>query len=467
MENKLEKKYGLLTAITMVVGIVVGSGVFFKAQTILQKTQGDMPLGIAAWAIGGAIMLSCLLAFSFMAQKYEKVNGIVDYAEALVGKSYGYYIGWFMTTIYYPTMTSVLAWVSARYTLVFITSVNPDFPLMIPAAEGGCIVGPECLAITMFYLCGAYAMNALSPKIAGKFQVSTTFIKLVPLLLMAVVGIVYGLINGTLANNFSTNAVVAGDPVSNPLFVAVCATAFAYEGWIIATSINAELKDSKKNLPRALIIGGIIIVFIYIAYYIGVAGGATNQELIDKGATIAFTNIFGGVLGNVLNLFIVISCLGTLNGLMLGTCRGLYSIAARGRGPKAGVFAQIDKETNIPHNSAIVALILCGFWGAYFYLANLSASPSSWFGKFCFDSSEIPIVTIYAVYLPIFVQWMRKAKDENVIRRFIVPALAIIGSLFMVLACILSHGIANVFYLIVVAIVLLIAVPFRKPKDEK
>lgn len=70
MENKLEKKYGLFTAICMVVGIVVGSGVFFKAQVILQKTGGDMPLGVLAWLIGGAIMIVCILAFSAMAQKY-------------------------------------------------------------------------------------------------------------------------------------------------------------------------------------------------------------------------------------------------------------------------------------------------------------------------------------------------------------------------------------------------------------
>ena len=61
MSNKLERKYGLFTAICMVVGIVIGSGVFFKAQTILQKTGGNMPLGILAWLIGGAIMLVCLL----------------------------------------------------------------------------------------------------------------------------------------------------------------------------------------------------------------------------------------------------------------------------------------------------------------------------------------------------------------------------------------------------------------------
>ena len=125
MENKLQRKYGLFTAICMVVGIVIGSGVFFKAQNILQKPGIDLTLGIIAWLIGGAIMLVCLLAFSFMGQKYEKVNGLVDYAEATVGPKYGYYMGWFSSTIYYPAMTSVLGWLSARYTLEFITSAFP------------------------------------------------------------------------------------------------------------------------------------------------------------------------------------------------------------------------------------------------------------------------------------------------------------------------------------------------------
>ena len=168
--SKLSKKYGLFTAICMVVGIVIGSGVFFKAQTILQKTDGDLPLGILAWIIGGVIMLVCILAFAMMAQKYIKVNGIVDYAEATVGGKYGYYVGWFMSTIYYPTLTSVLSWLSARYTLVFITSCWPDFPLIIPAAEGGCVIGPECIALMMFYMCCAYFVNAISPSLPARFR---------------------------------------------------------------------------------------------------------------------------------------------------------------------------------------------------------------------------------------------------------------------------------------------------------
>ena len=463
MENKLERKYGLFTAICMVAGIVIGSGVFFKAQTILSKTGGNMPLGILAWLIGGAIMLVCLLTFSFMGQKYERVNGLVDYAEATVGPRYGYFMGWFTATIYFPGMTSALAWVSARYTMEFITSAFPNFPMTIPAAQGGCIVGPECMALTLFYLCGIYALNVLSPKLAGKFQTSTTIIKLIPLGLMAVVGLVVGLTSGMLQENMVTTAQVATVSES-PLFTAVCATAFAYEGWIIATSINAEIKDSRKNLPKALIIGGSIIVATYILYYVGVAGGATNQELVDKGATIAFTNIFGNFLGNVLNLFIVISCLGTTNGLMLGCTRCMYSLAIRGEGPDPEMYNQVDTKTNMPTNSSVFALLVTGIWFLYFYLTNLACV---WTGPFVFDSTELPIITIYLMYLPILIQWMRKETDQNVLRRFVLPSLALCGSIFMIIASVFSHRWGCFWYLIVFAVVMAIGAVADKSRKKK
>lgn len=477
MDNKkteLERKYGLFTAICMVVGTVIGSGVFFKAQTVLQKTNGNMPMGIVAWLVGGFIMIVCILAFSCMAQKYERVNGLVDYAEATVGSKYGYYIGWFATTIYNPCLVSALAWLSARYTLVFVTSCWPDVPLLIPASEGGCIKGPECMALTLFYLCGSYAINALSPKLAGKFQTSTTIIKLIPLSLMAVGGLIAGIFSPThmLSSNLATSGATAGMG-SAPLLAAVCATAFAYEGWILTTSINAELKDAKKNLPVALIGGGIIVIIVYVAYYIGVAGGASVEVLMNDGATTAFTNVFGGILGNILNLFIAISCMGTMNGLMLACCRGFYALAVRKEGPNPELFSQVDKQSNMPTNSAVMALLFSAFWMLFFYITNLACTWGSvvvFKGTafesvpFVFDSTELPIITLYAMYIPMFIQWMRKEKNESTLRRFVIPAFAVLGAAFMVYASIVGHKMGNFWYLIVFAAFMLVGRLLYKKK---
>lgn len=461
--EKLTKKYGLATAICMVVGTVIGSGVFFKAQNVLTATGGRMSLGIAAWIITGLLMIICSAQFAVMATKYEKVSGVVDYAEATCGKTYGYYLAWFMVNIYYPGMTSVLAWVSARYFGVLI---------------GWDLTSPEVMTLAGFFLIASYTMNALSPKLAGKFQVSATIIKLIPIVLMAIVGTIVGFVNGTLTNNFATVvSETVGGTTSSGLFAAIVATVFAYEGWIVATSINAELKNPKRNLPLALVIGSLIVVAAYVLYFIGVAGGATNAVLISDGATSAFINIFGGIGGTLLNICIVISCLGTLNGLMVGATRGMYAIAARNDGPRPETFSQVDKATNMTTNSSIWGLFVCGLWLIYFYGANLT---SGWFGLFNFDSSELPIITIYAMYIPMFIAWMIKEKDMGVFKRFILPIISLIACLFMVFAAVYAHGItpylaakANgafsfpvLFYLIIFAVVMIIGAIFKKKNNN-
>ena len=476
MSSELKKRYGLLTAICLVVGTVIGSGVFFKAQDVLEMTGGDMITGILAWVITGAVMLACILAFAVITTKHEKANGIVDYANTLVGPRYGYMIGWFMSVIYYPAMTSTLAWVSARYFVVFLTNVNPKLPLHISASDGGAVFGPETMTIALFFLVGIFVMNALAPKLAGHFQVSTTFIKMIPLAMIIVGGIIYGLVasDGALIDNLtSVSQTVKNDVATNPLFAAIVATAFAYEGWIVATSINAELKNAKRNLPIALLTGGIIIMLVYVLYFIGVAGGASTDVLRKEGATIAFTNIYGKGVGLLLDAFVVISCVGTLNGLMLAGTRSVYSMSTGGRGPKAEVFVSVDKQTNMPANAAIFYVLISAAWLVYFYFANLSADPSSFLGVFAFDSSELPIVTMYPIYIPVFIMFMKKSKGENFFKRFIIPTLAICASIFMVFAAVYSHGIQPYqkdkscpvfFYMIVFAVIMAIGFLFVREK---
>lgn len=456
MENKLTKKYGLFTAICMVVGIVIGSGVFFKAQDVLQATAGDALMGVLAWLIGGAVMAVCAVTFGVMATKYEKVGGVVDYAEATLGKGYAYYIGWFMSMVYYPAMTSVLAWVSARYTIVAfkgVSAVSPD-----------ALFGSECITIAAVYLIVIFVMNALAPKLAGKFQVSTTVIKFVPIVGIALIGTVWGLVNGTLVENFNYvgnafgEAFAGGSNVGEGnLFAAVCGTVFAYEGWIIATAINAEIKDAKKNLPFALGIGAAVIVGAYVLYYIGVLGLGQIGALGSNGTTAAFEAL-GPIVAAIINFFIVVSCLGTLNGLMLGCTRGFYAIAARNEGFAPDTISEVDKKTNMPTNAAVVALLVCGAWFAYF----IGGQFFGWFGDFAFDSSELPIVTVYPMYVPILISFMIKADDVHPFKRFVLPSLSIVGVIIFVIASIFKHTWSNIWYLIVFAVIMGVGALFHK-----
>ena len=449
----MTKKYGLLTAISMVVGIVIGSGVFFKVQNILEVTNGNVWTGILSLVIGGSIMIVCAITFSILATKYTKINGIVDYSDEVVGRKYGHLMAWFIATIYYPAMTSVLVWITARYTGVLF---------------GWQLNSANVMTLGMLYYAGILAVNALSPKLAGKLQVSTTVIKLIPLILMAVIGFIYGLINNVVKYQVVNGEIVKIGQTSIQILIenfksssefsfvsllrAIVAAAFAYEGWMVATSISEELKNARKNLPIALLVGTIIIMLVYVLYFLGVTGGATVDVLINGGAQYAFLQIFGDVFGTILNVFIVISCIGTLNGLMVATTRAFYTIGKRNANPRFNMFKNLDPSTNMPMNSVIIGALLVACWYIFFYGANLT---NSWFGPFVFDSSELPIITMYAMYFPIFILMVISLRKElGVFKGIVLPICALIASGFMVFAAIYSHGISVVYYLITFIVIM-------------
>jgi len=446
--SNLGKKYGVMTAIAMVVGNVIGSGIFFKAEKIQTVTGGNLPIGILAWLIGGLIMIFCANTFAVLATKYGKSGGAADYAEVMVGKTYSYYVGWFMATIYFPTLVSALSWVASRYICVLF---------------GWDITGGACLAIAGFLLIFFYILNVLAPKIAGKFQVSTVVIKLIPLILMAFVGTIVGLKNGMLMQNMTSGFVA--DATSHPLLSAVIATSFAYEGWISATSIGAELKDSKKNLPLALTVGTLIVIVVYILYYIGLAGTVTNAAMIESGVNgvrTAFSYIFKELAATIIVIFVIISTMGTLNGMMMGSLRTFYSLAEKDQGPKPELFKQVDPITQMPLAASLLALLVQALWFLYFFGANLAET--AWFGPFSFDSSEVPAVTTYALYIPIFVAIIIKEKDLSAWKRFVIPSLGIIGAVMMIAAGIGGYGITIAYYMIMFAVIMGIGALLKNSK---
>lgn len=452
METKMKPKYGLLTAISMVVGIVIGSGIFFKAGKVLTNTGGDMLQTLGVVAIVGVIMIICSLIFASLATRYEKVNGIVDYAEVAIGPKYAYLVAWFLTTIYYPTLTSCLAWISAQYTC---------------ALFGLPVAGSEHVVIGALYLIGIYVMNTLSPKIGGKFQVSTTIIKLIPLVLMAVVGTIAGMINGLTIQAFTQTTKELATS-GGGMLGAIAAFAFAYEGWIIATSINAELKDSKKNLPKALILGAIIVIAVYLLYFLGLTGSMSVPDMVNVGGDlpgVAFTNVFGTFVGSIIYVFIVISCLGTTNGLMMGSIRGAYSIAARGRGIAPKALAQVDPSSNAPTNSALVGLLMCTLWYFYWQICFIQGGDLGIPALINWEPDELPIITLYGSYIPIFISMMIHQKDLNKFQRFVMPTLGIFSCLFMLYCAYAAYGVQCWYYLIVFAAIMLIGVCFMKQKS--
>lgn len=439
----LNKKYGLYTSIAMVVGVVIGSGVFFKADDVLILTNGNLLLALLAWIIGAFSMIFGALVFAEFAQRIQKANGIVDYSEEAYGKRFGYLVGWFKGTIYYSPLSAILAWVSAMYTLVLFNSNNPDNSTLT-------------WILAFIYLIGIYLLNYYTPVLAGKFQVTTTVIKLIPLFVIAILGIIVGIINDVMIDNVTQAAQNISIKYTS-LSSAVVATAFAFEGWIVATTINNEIVDSKKNLPKALITGSVIVLIVYISYFLGIAGVLSTSTIINEGnnaVNIAAKALFGSVGATLLTAFVVVSCLGTLNGIIISCIRTPFSLAIRNQGVAPKLLAKVNKKTLMPHFSVIYAFLLSSI-----YLFIWYGSLNNYFGQYI-GMDEIPIVLIYGLYIFLYIWYIKNFTDLNIWKRYVIPSLAIVGALIILYGGINNPSIG--IYLVISIIIILLGLLFYR-----
>lgn len=113
--TEIKKQYGIWTGIAMVVGIVIGSGVFLKAGGVLKLAGGNLKLSILAWFIGGLIMITSSFCFAVFATKVTKYNGVVDYVEVASNEKIGYSLAWMITSFYYPIVASIVALFAGSY----------------------------------------------------------------------------------------------------------------------------------------------------------------------------------------------------------------------------------------------------------------------------------------------------------------------------------------------------------------
>ena len=398
--TEIKKQYGIWTGIAMVVGIVIGSGVFLKAGGVLKLAGGNLKLSILAWFIGGLIMITSSFCFAVFATKVTKYNGVVDYVEVASNEKIGYSLAWMITSFYFFKMIGLNIGLTDWQNFLFAFGI-----------------------ITLVVI-----MNYLSPIIASRFQISATVVKLIPILLIAIGGLFASLIVGNdygIINAFKNNA----EGYELNFGEAVKKTAFAYEGWVCATAINAELKDSKKNLPKALVGGTIAILVFYIVYYVSLSAILGNEANIiqdEKAPIVAFQKMFGTIGGSIFTFFIMISCLGTVNGVTMGCCRGMYTMSCRGQGIAPEKFSKIGKNKNISFLSCIYGygciLLMLLVW----YLAMHNV----WIFGHLGSMDEIICAIIYAIYITMYIFIMKNFKELNVVKRFILPGLAIIGSLF-------------------------------------
>ena len=404
-------EYGLFTTIGMIVGIVIGSGIFFRSDDILTATGGSISLGVLVFCISAISIIFGSLTISELATRSTKHGGIITYAEDTCNKYLACAFGWFHTFLYYPTLICVVSWVIGIYSSL--------------------LFGIEATLLTQVLIgfgimCILFICNIFSAKLGGYFQNLATVIKLLPLFIIGIAGLVAG--DPTHITPSQAPAVESASWIA-----AITPIAFAFDGWIIATSLGHEIKDAKKNLKIALIFAPLFILAIYLLYFVGISmyvGPETVMSLGDAHVDAAALKLLGPLGSKVILTFVIISVMGTVNGLIMGLLRLPYSLSLRGMFPCSKQISKTREGFSFSIPSALVAFILCVFWMfIHYFTQKYNILQNS-------DVSEIAITINYVLYIVLYMKVFQMGR-EGEIKGFwqgkMNPILATCGSLMILI----------------------------------
>ena len=186
------------------------------------------------------------------------------------------------------------------------------------------------------------------------FQEATVIIKLIPLFAIAIGGLIFGDPIAAIQNP-SPEAIEATKSLG--WIAAIGPVAFSFDGWVISMVVSHEVKDAKRNIPRALVAAPLFVLAAYLMYFLGICGylGADQvMALGDTAVATAATNLLGPTFAGIIYFFVTISVMGTANGIVLGYIRLPYSLALRNALPGSKSLRKIHPNLKMPVNSAIL-----------------------------------------------------------------------------------------------------------------
>lgn len=425
--KEAKANYGLLTATTMIIGIVIGSGIFFKSDDVLIYTGGDAKLGALVFCIGAFSIIFGSLTLIEFSVRTKKNGGFVGYYEDFISKRVACGFGWFQTFIYFPSVTAVVSWVASLY---IFSLFNIEAGL-----EAQIILG--FLLMTMIY-----ALNIISVKVGGYFQNASTILKLIPLIGLAIIGLFWGASNPEIPAGIE---IIEKSKVGLRWVAALTPIAYSYDGWTIATSITNEVKNPKKNMSLALVIGPLVVLGVYLMYFLGLSNMLGTEYLMSTGNNAvnkAGELILGSNGSKIIVIFVIISVLGVVNGVILGGLRMPQALASKNMIPNSEKIAEIQPKVGLSLSSCFISYVTAVIWLVLHYLTQKNGILRN------SDVSEISVVFSYTCYIVLYIKVIKMWKDKIVdsfFKGMICPIFAILGSLIIFTGGIVT----NPFYVII------------------
>lgn len=345
-QMELRREMGLFSSSNVLIGIMVGSGIFYLGSIVLERAGMSLGLALLIWVVGGLVTLLSGLCFAELGAMMPRAGGGYVY----VRESYGDY----------------LAFISSTANFIFSSCGSTAAIAVAFATNISAFVGISELQIKIIAVSSVVLLtviNILGVKQGSFVQNFFTVGKLIPIVII----LAAGLFMGKEMPNLTLTPVTA-EPVSivsllSMIAFGVIATMWAYEGWTSLNVISEEIKNPQRNIPRAIMLSITSVTVLYVLFNFAIYRilpyetivSSINGGDIHLGTTAA-RSLFGSAGGTLVSICMAIAVFGALNGCVLVLPRACFAIARDGMFPRS--WAKIHPKYQTPYMALIVHMVI-------------------------------------------------------------------------------------------------------------
>ena len=412
--ERLTRRLGLWSAVAVLVGSTIGSGIF-RTPAGVAALVPDLPLFFAAWVLGGVAVLCGALTYAELAAAFPKSGGVYVFIREAFGPLPAFLFGWAELWLIRPGAFGAIGITASAYTL---RTMGLD-PAGIAVVLGPIAISAEQL-LGAGYIILVAAVNYYGIHRGAVLQNLSTVFKVGALAALILLGFALGTATtGTGGGIIDQRAAVG----ISPILLAMVSILWAYDGWADLAFVGGEVRDPQRTLPRALMLGTAIVVVLYLAanavyLYLIPMAALSGAELVAADVAQLVIGPAGVVL---VSAAIAVSTFGTLNGSMMTAPRIFFAMAEDGNFPKA--IARVDPRSSAP-TGAILLMAAVGVVTILIRTFNELAN------QFIIGIWPFYALAVAAVY----VLRRRRPDLERPYRTWgypVVPALFLLGALLL------------------------------------
>ncbi len=349
--ERLTRRLGLWSAVAVLVGSTIGSGIFRTPASVAQRID-DVPLFLLAWVVGAVVVLCGALTYSELAAAFPRSGGVYVFVRESFGRLPAFLFAWAELWVIRPGAYGAIGITASAYTL---RTFGLD-PAAIVAGLGPIDIRAEQL-LGAGYIVLVGTVNYFGIHRGAVLQNLSTVFKVGALALLVVLGFALGTRSAALPEGgiFAQRAAVG----LSPFLLAMVAILWAYDGWADLAFVGGEVRDPQKTLPRALLLGTSTVVVLYLGANLVYLYLIPIEQM--KHAELVAADVAKLVIGPagvvVVSAAIAVSTFGTLNGSMMTAPRIFFAAAEDNLFPR--LIARVDPKTHAP-TAAVVLMTVMG-----------------------------------------------------------------------------------------------------------